>query len=97
MVVSVPTYNVMIVMDIQFAGGSAHGTGSGPGSASSSHWGGAGYEVQIVQIVCATPCKRETLCKRALTVARQNVLQAGIRYNWQSQGLRVKTVSCTVI
>jgi len=90
-------YSVMIVLDIEFDGGSARGTGSGKLSQKTGFIGGAGYEVQVISISCKAPCSKSTLCKRALTIARQNALNASIKYNWGNQGLRVTTVSCTVI
>jgi len=92
-----PSYTVMIVMDIEFAGGTARGAGGSQSQPGVPHWGAAGYEVQIVSVTSQSPLRNTTICQRALTIARQNVLAAAVKYQWQNQGLRVTTVSCTVI
>jgi hypothetical protein len=92
-----PTYSLMIVSEIEFEGGSSSGTGKPQKHMDSTHWGGAGYEVQVITIFSQRNLTQKFLCNAATQQARSAIIKASQRYSWVNQGLRWRIRSCTLI
>lgn len=91
-----PTYDVLVQLDISFPGGTAKGNGNSAPPTVGTHFQGAGYEFQMVQIYCKEKCSDATVKKLAIAEARKSVVRDSAKYDFVGKGLIVKTVSATI-
>ena len=91
-----PTYTVMVTSEIEFSGGAARGTGMPFPGGSITAYGGAGVEVQIHTITYANPQSTAKVCQFARLQTLNAIQRNAQKYNWASQGLRVRVIDCTI-
>ena len=91
-----PSYDVIVNLDISFPGGSAKGNGNGQQPTYGHGAGGAGYEIQIIRVTCKIGCSDVTVKKLAITEARKNIVAVSAKYNFVAKGMVVKTLSATI-
>lgn len=82
-----PTKTVAVELEITFGGSAARGHGH------------HSLEMQYIPITYATTMSDRTAERRAVTIARNNVLQKGSlpQYNWLNQSVVVRVISSAVI